>query len=83
MVITNKKEYLYIIIDFLNIAEHIIDSEDFQKEQFAKIFVENVQMKNSLGIYQLLLKFLDLVSLDNKNFVPIDVLFFSKISLQN
>jgi len=57
----------------LNYADNIIDSEDVNLHT---VFKDCVKSKNSLGIYQFLIKLLDVVSHTEKNFVVVEVSYY-------
>jgi len=60
----------------------MIDSEELETENIYKYFTTCFAQANPLGIFQLLIRFLDFVSMDNKNFIPIDD-FFNKLEKQD
>ena len=54
----------------------MIDSEDNHSDFLYSYFTECITTKNPIGIYQLLIRFLEFVSMENqKNFIPIDDFF--------
>ena len=58
----------------------MIDSEDNHSDFLYSYFTECITTKNPIGIYQLLIRFLEFVSMENqKNFIPIDD-FFKKLN---